>query len=155
MVVEMDDPTAFALKKVSPTRDSFCGTRVLHLKSCAVSGINSCSGAKVFGKVVTAHAGQNQADSSGAPQSASHTQTPSASNATQSAQETVPSEGNEKASVTQPDTASKPNLASVLKSSRGHAPSKAASPRSPRQPGSPIDRKTRSGTLQVHLPCGI
>ena len=104
---------------------------------------------------MTALAGQDQADSSVAAQSGSHTQTPSASNATQSAQGTVQSEGNEKASVPQPDTTSKPNLASVLKSSRGHAPSKAVSPRSPRPPGSPIDRKTRSGTLQVHLACGF
>lgn len=101
----------------------------------------------------TGHAGQDQADSSVAPRTLSRSHTPSASNAaTQSTQGTAPRDGNHKASESQldPDTASKPNLVSVLKSSRGHAPSKVGSPRS-RQPGSPADRKTRSGTLLPHL----
>lgn len=45
----------------------------------------------------------------------------------------------------EPGTSSKLNLDPVLKSSRGPAPPKVGSPRSPTQPASPIDRKTRAG----------
>ncbi|KAL3134959.1 Pharynx and intestine in excess protein 1 [Trebouxia sp. C0010 RCD-2024] len=89
--------------------------------------------------------GQDQADSSRSP---SHIPLPPASNpATQSQPGAARSEGNAQASTapSAPDTASKPNLAPVLKSSRGHAPAKVGSPRSARQPGSPTDRKTRAG----------
>lgn len=108
------------------------------------------------GNSVTAHAGQDQADSSVASHLVSHAQTPSASDAaTQSTQGAAPHDLDKKASGSGPDTASKPNLAPVVKSGRGHAPAKVGSPRSPRQPGSPIERKTRSGTLPVYLPCGV
>ena len=90
---------------------------------------HTCKG---YGKRMIAYAGQDQADSLDAPQGAAI------------------NDSNQKASGLQPDTVSKPNLTPVLKSSRGHAPSKVGSPRSPR-PGSPIDRKTRAGILQVYL----
>ena len=93
------------------------------------------------------HAGQDQADSSVSP---SHTPLPPAPPITHSASPgAAPNEGKEQTpgALSAPDTASKPNLAPVLKSSRGHAPAKVGSPRSARQPGSPTDRKTRAGTL--------
>lgn len=92
---------------------------------------HTCKG---YGKHMTAYAGQDQADSFDAPQGAAG------------------NDLDQKASELQPDTVSKPNLTPVLKSGRGHAPSKVGSPRSPRQPGSPIDRKTRAGILQLYVP---
>ena len=139
-------------QKLLPVTQMLEEIRILCLQSSAFEESQHVANANLCGRCVNAHPGQDQADSSTALHLVSDTQTPSASNATQSAHGTVPSEENEKASTAQPDTASKPNLVSVLKSSRGHAPSKVGSPRSPRQPGSPMDRKTRSGTLQVYCP---
>ncbi|KAL0045751.1 hypothetical protein WJX82_003498 [Trebouxia sp. C0006] len=92
--------------------------------------------------------GQDQADSprppSGLAQSPKSALLPAS---VRSADLSAPAEGTDKAEEDEqgPSTSSKPNLSPVLKSTRGPAPAKVGSPRSPRQPASPSERKTRAG----------
>ncbi|KAL0041297.1 hypothetical protein WJX77_011458 [Trebouxia sp. C0004] len=92
--------------------------------------------------------GQDQADSPRSPSGPAHSPTCAVLPAsTRSADASAQAEGTDKAEEDEqgPSTSSKPNMSPVLKSTRGPAPAKVGSPRSPRQPASPSERKTRAG----------
>ncbi|KAA6418788.1 MAG: helicase SWR1 [Trebouxia sp. A1-2] len=93
--------------------------------------------------------GQDQADSPRSPNGPAQSPTSALlPTSTRSADPSAPAEGTDKAEEENeqaPSTSSKPNLSPVLKSTRGPVPAKVGSPRSPRQPASPSERKTRAG----------